>query len=235
MLARMTCASKARFSRLSSPLLADMAAAARIYLACRKSLTSAGRTIAEEIAGDDLEAYTHYPRGDVYDPESHSQYYFHLHREGDHGHFHTFLRTGGMPEGLTPASCPPQGDKEALSHLVAIALDHRGEPGQLFTTNRWVTAETWYRAADVIAMLPRFHIGHGEPTPTANRWVEAVVTLFRPQIVKLLEARDLCVEGHRRAGMGEQVLEDRALEITSCLDVDIDDHIARIESTLASR
>lgn len=215
--------------------LADMAKAARTYLACRKTLTAAGRTIVEEIAGDDLETFTHYPQGDVYDPESHSQYYFHLHRAVDRGHFHTFLRSGGMPEGLTPALCSPRGEKEPLSHLVAIGLDHRGEPGQLFTTNRWVTAETWYKAEDVIAMLPRFRIGHGDPTPTANRWLGAVVALFRPQIAKLLMARDLCIEHHRGGRMGEQVLEDQSLEMTSSLTVDIDDHIARVESALAAR
>ncbi len=216
--------------------LMEMAAAARIYLACRRSLTSAGKTIAEEIAGDGLEAFTHYPRGDVYDPESHSQYYFHLHREGDQGHFHTFLRARGMPCGLAPASLSPvRGERESLSHLIAIALDHRGEPGRLFTTNRWVTAETWYRAADVIAMLSRFRIGHDDPTPTANRWVGAVVTLFRPQIVRLLVERDRRVESHRSAAAGTPALEDRALEVTSSLAVDIDDHIARIESALAPR
>ncbi len=218
-------------SDLSPSSLADMAAAARVYLDCRKRLTAAGRTIAEEIAGDTLETLTHYPPGDVYDPESGSQYYFHVHRPADHGHFHTFLRAGGMPAGLRAAAGLPQGDeREPLAHLVAIGLDHRGEPGRLFTTNRWVTAETWYAAADVMSMLPRFDIGHGEPTPTANRWIGAVVRLFRPQIAGLLAARDLCIERHRKAGMGDAVLENRRLEITSSVRIDIDAHIARLES-----
>jgi hypothetical protein len=220
-------------------LLAEMAAAAEVYSTCRRSLTAAGRTIAEEVAGDDLETLTHYPRGDVYDPNTHSQYYFHLHRADDHGHFHTFLRARGMPAGVIPAippsGSPKQGEREPLSHLVAIGLDHRGEPGQLFTTNRWVTAETWYKADDVIAMLRCFRVGHGDPTPTANRWVGAVMTLFRPQIVKLLMARDACVARHRIAGTEASVFDDRDLEITSSLAVDIDGHIARIKNALAAR
>ena len=51
--------------------------------------------------------WNHYPDGDVYDRDSHSQYYYHAHaageRRGEHGHFHAFLRPGGMPPGIAPA------------------------------------------------------------------------------------------------------------------------------------
>jgi hypothetical protein len=50
----------------------------------------------------------HYPKGDVFDPESHAQWYYHAHdkkdRPGEHGHFHTFMRGGGMPTGVKPAA-----------------------------------------------------------------------------------------------------------------------------------
>ncbi|PKU21922.1 DUF6969 family protein [Telmatospirillum siberiense] len=211
---------------LPAPLLAEMTGAADVYLACRARLTAEGKTIAEDIAGDDLEPYTHYPRGDVYDPASHAQYYFHLHRLADHGHFHTFLRAGGMPRGLSPSfGSSRQGEGEPLCHLVAIGLDHRGELGSLFTTNRWVTAETWYPAADVIAMLPRFRIAHEGAARMANQWVQAVLTMFRPQIAGLLRTRDACVARHAVGRGDEAALEDRRLEITSSLAVDVDDHI----------
>jgi hypothetical protein len=214
-----------------------MAAAAAAYLDCRKRLTAEGKTIGEEIAGDDLEPFAHYPRGDVYDPETHCQYYFHLHRAGDHGHFHTFLRAGGMPSGLIPEPSRQAlpGAREPLSHLIAIGLDRRGEPGQLFTTNRWVTAETWYKADHVAAMLPRFRIGHAGPSPTANRWLESVVTLFRPQIARLLAARDAAVESHRRDAAVETVLENRAWEVLSSLDIDIDGQIERAQRNTPPR
>lgn len=50
----------------------------------------------------------HYPKDDVFDDESHSQYYYHTHRSDsqEHGHFHTFLRAGGMPEGAQPVAYP---------------------------------------------------------------------------------------------------------------------------------
>lgn len=223
---------------LPPPLLADMAIAGQVYLACRKQLTASGRTIAEEIAGDSLEPFTHYPQGDVFDPESFSQYYFHFHRPRDFGHFHTFLRAGGIPSGLLPDhrfSSQSDDGRDVVCHLIAIALDHRGEPGELFTTNRWVTAETWYQARDVIRMLPRFKIEHDKPSALANRWLGAVVTLFRPQIEILLATRDHCIDFHRQTESDDSVLENRDLEITSSLSVDIDAHLAKIEYLAACR
>ena len=84
-----------------------------------------------------------------------------------------------MPSGVAPlllpelavadvAALPPQaaplkrGERDEVSHLIAIAIDFRGEPIRLFTTNRWVTGETWYRAEDVTRMLDRFVIAEEE-------------------------------------------------------------------------
>ena len=41
---------------------------------------------------------------------------------------------------------------DMLSKLIAISVDRWGSPIGLFTTYRWVTAENWYAAADVISM-----------------------------------------------------------------------------------
>ena len=43
-----------------------------------------------------------YHAGDVYDAETHAQFFYHAHpaeqrRSGEHGHFHCFLRPRGMP------------------------------------------------------------------------------------------------------------------------------------------
>lgn len=47
----------------------------------------------------------HYPKGDVYDAETASQYYYHAHRPeaGEHSHFHTFIRAKGIPRTAKPA------------------------------------------------------------------------------------------------------------------------------------
>ena len=181
----------------------------------------------------------HYPEGDVYDHDSHSQYYYHAHRgvTGEHGHFHTFLRAKGMPEGVQPVPCDgagdagPEGD-EALCHLVAVSMDRFGEPIGLFTTNRWVTGESWFRAADVEDLLERFRIDHAWPSWPLNRWLSAILVLFRPTIRTLLRERDAAVEAWRARHPERDAFEDRELEITSQRRIAVDDQIAAIERRL---
>lgn len=218
-------------SFLSPVRLQDMASAGRDFLDCQRALKAQGRSIIDELADRPLRPYDHYPKGDVYDALSHAQYYFHTHRTGEHGHFHTFLRPRGMPEGVMPADPAdrrPPGDNDALSHLVAISVDAGGQPDMLFTTNRWVTAETWYRAADVKAMLPCFHIGHDLPSDLLNRWITDLVILFRPQIEKLLDDRDAAVERHRFRLAGIPVLDDRDIEVLSRMIIDPARQIAQV-------
>ncbi|HLJ38156.1 MAG TPA: hypothetical protein VKT54_07085, partial [Steroidobacteraceae bacterium] len=191
----------------------------------------------------------------------HAQYYYHAHPPGDraageHGHFHTFLRPRGMPAGvqplmlpelaipdapaqphgpvLPPARQPDQGeDNDKLSHLVAISMDPQGLPIRLFTTNRWVTGETWYGAEDVVRMLDRFAITTSAPSATLNRWITAVFALFRPQMRALLAARDAAIMNWRRRYRGKvHVLEDRRLAVASSTAIDIEDQVRRIEAAL---
>ena len=132
--------------------LEAMRAAGAEVLECRRVLLKGGLNVVGEMLrgqGEFVE-YDHYPADDVFDAETHAQYYYHAHRgsEGEHGHFHTFLRAAGMPPDVAPADNPgeepwPTGD-EALSHLIAISMDAYGEPIGLFTVNRWVTGDTWY-------------------------------------------------------------------------------------------
>ena len=217
--------------------LEDMAAAADEVLECCRVLAVTGGNLVGELLRDVETFYewNHYPEGDVFDHESHSQFYYHAHpqdeRGNEHGHFHTFLRPLGMPPGVKPALVPdyeaPEGDNDALSHLIAVSMDEFGVPIRLFTTNRWVTGEVWYAAADVRAMLDCFLIGHAQPSWPVNRWISAVIRLYRPHIGALLDARDAAVAAWSAAYPDRNVFEDRDLEMTSMLGTDIDDHIAR--------
>jgi hypothetical protein len=132
-----------------------------------------------------------------------------------------------LPEtALAGAPSPPQaaplrhGMREEVSHLVAVALDARGEPVRLFTTNRWVTGETWYRAEDVIGMLDRFTLGEEAGSALVNRWLAALVALFRPQIETLLRLRDRTIMDWRRRRRAN-VFEDTRLEVVSSLDINL--------------
>ena len=100
-----------------------------------------GNVVGELLKGEEtFYEWNHYPDGDIYDNETHSQYYYHAHREEEHGYFHTFVRHSGMPDGMTPAEITsdeewPKGDGR-LSHLISIPMDPQGLPLALFTTNR---------------------------------------------------------------------------------------------------
>jgi hypothetical protein len=232
------------FGLLSRGELQVMAEAAREVLNCQRVLTKTGDNIVGEVlrgAGTFYE-WRHYPQGDIYDAEHHAQYYYHAHPEeervsGEHGHFHTFLRPLGMPPGVHPAPLPdlkePSSENEALSHLVGVSMNRAGLPIRLFTTNRWVTGETWYAAGDVVRMLDCFVIDHARPSWPANRWITALMRMFRPQIVELLHARDAEIHRLRSIAPEINVFEDRNLEVTSEMRVSIEDQIARIELALA--
>ncbi len=179
---------------------------------------------------------THYPQGDVFDAETQSQYYYHAHRDGEHGHFHLFLRAKGMPAGCAPAPEAagrdwPAGDA-ALSHLIAISMDRFGTPTGLFTTNRWVTAETWYPARDVVRMLPHFAIDHAHPSWPTNRWLTAMVRLFQPQIAALVMARDAALATRRSAYPDRDVFEDRDFEVLSETAIDVEAQMKAIAQAL---
>ncbi|MEC9345224.1 MAG: hypothetical protein VYB54_03290 [Pseudomonadota bacterium] len=182
--------------------------------------------------------WDHYPAGDAYDHETHAQYYYHAHRgaTGEHGHFHTFLRAGGMPDSARPL--PLERDEawpaggEALAHLVAISMSSTGVPTHLFTTNRWVTGETLYAAPDVIAMLDRFAMDLVWPSWPVNRWMTALMVLFRPQIAMLLHRRDTVLLDRIRRDPARDVPEDRNLEITALMAIDVDRQIAAVRRAI---
>ncbi len=231
---------------LSREDLEAMAEAGREIRTCQRVLAKTGdHVVGELLRGHGVpQDWRHYPPGDVYDAEYHAQYYYHCHPEderpaGEHGHLHSFLRPHGMPEGVRPSPLPdfvaPENDNDALSHLIGIAMDAAGQPVRLFTTNRWVTGETWYAADDVIAMLDRFVIDHARPSWPANRWITALVRLFRPQIVALLRERDATIGQWAKAHPDAYVYEDRGLEVASQCVIAVEEQMAAVERRLRGR
>jgi hypothetical protein len=235
-----------------------MAAAALVINDCGRELAARKRNIVSEVMAGEaaILEWRHYPADEAYDRQTHAQYFYHAHALPgrpwqEHGHFHTFLRAEGMPLGVAPLLLPemavadvsaltPQapplkrGSREEVSHLVAIAVNARGEPIRLFTTNRWVTGETWYRADDVLRMIACFAINGPEPSETLNRWVGAIIRLFRPQIGALLRARDAAVMAWRRRRR-TYVFEDPSLEIVSSIEISVDAQLAFINQAQSRR
>ncbi|OGT31026.1 MAG: hypothetical protein A3E87_06355 [Gammaproteobacteria bacterium RIFCSPHIGHO2_12_FULL_35_23] len=195
---------------------------------CYRVLGKAGSNIVWEILrqSDKFYQWDHYPKGDVYDSETHCQYYYHAHnpeasdRLPEHGHFHIFIRKPGIPKKIKAATLPtawqvPDNTQE-LCHLIAIAMDDKGFPIRLFTVNRWVTAESWYHAKDVIKLLDLFAIDHTWPSWPTNIWLTEMVKIHKLTIIELIKKRDKALKAWQKKYPNVNPYEDRNLEILSC-------------------
>jgi hypothetical protein len=227
--------------RLPRQELEEMAEAGRVVTEMMRILYKSGQNLVGQCLANQGTFYEldHYPKGDVYDRETHSQYYYHAHRpeSGEHGHFHTFLRAAGMPRDMQPVEYKgeakrPEG-KDALTHFVAISMDRPGRPIGLFTTNRWVTDESFYRAEDVISLIDRFRMDLSYPCLATNQALTALLRLFRPQIEALLRERDRTVKMWAELKPDVDVYEDRELEVTSLMDICVESQIAAVHTALA--
>jgi hypothetical protein len=231
---------------LSTEELEVMAQAGHDVIEVHRVLAKTGDNIVGELlrGHETFFEWDHYPPGDVYDDEHHGQYYYHAHPpdqrfENEHGHFHTFMRPKGMPKGIEPAAVPgfekPEDPDDELSHLIAIAMTKEGFPFRLFSVNRWVTGEVWYSAAAVTMLLDCFRIDHTRPSWPVNRWITGMVALFKPQIAALLEGRDRAVAAWAEDHPDADVYEDRELEVTSYLDISVEDHVRAVAQELMQR
>ena len=228
-------------SGLPKARLRRMAAAGRQVLECYRLLRKTGANVVGQLLAHQGTFYqwNHYPKGDVYDRETFSQYYYHAHRgpDNEHGHFHTFMRAGAIPQGMDPA--PYDGEwqrpleKDAIAHIIAISMNPKGYPIALFGVNRWVTGETFYRAEDVIRLMDGYNVDHTYPCHASNMWVSAMIQLFYPQIRLLLRQRDAVIAARQKEFPDADVYEDRQLEITSSLPISVEAQIEAIDKVLA--
>ncbi len=225
-----------------------MAAAGDQIVECYRVLRKAETNVVAEVLkgqGDFFE-WDHYPKGDVYDREACSQYYYHAHPPEtraaiygpENGHYHTFVRPKGMPKGINPAPVADykklDGPNDELTHLIGISMDRQGYPIRLFTTNRWVTGETWYVADDVVRILHGFLMDHAYPSWPVNIWITGMMRLFRPQITSLIKQRDEAIAAWVEENPDASPYEDRNLEITSFLDVSVEKQISAVRRALGA-
>ena len=126
--------------------------------------------------------WQHYPQDDLVDEESGYSFYYHSHSpdemfQNEHGHFHLFWRDHTSPQ--------------EFHHLIAIALDSKGLPVRLFTTNQWVTGEVFIKANAVLQALKDFDVAiKGRMSPLA-RWITALTKLFYVEMEQLIVGRDI--------------------------------------------
>jgi hypothetical protein len=171
-----------------------------------------GRTLNEAAlcGAKDFVEWQHYPSNDLVDEHSGYEFYYHAHSadempNGEHGHFHVIRR-----------------DAETFHHLVGIALDQKGLPTRLFTTNQWVTGEEMINSALAIKSLKGFEMAiKGRMAPVSN-WIGALIQLFAVEIDGLLLERDqkiarlVAEQGNR-----EQVLSSKKHHVLTECKIDL--------------
>lgn len=178
---------------------------------CERTLAKGGlNVLSETLRGtSEIGAWEHYPPGDVFDPESGGQWFYHCHpadeSSAEHGHFHCFVR--------------PLGAEGPIHHLAAVGVDAYGRVLRLFTVNQWVVGDDWLDADGSIALLPRFDVQMPRPSYLVNRWLTAIFVAYEDEIAELIRRRDLVLAAHGSSG-GTDARQDRAIEVTSQLGLE---------------
>lgn len=224
------------FDKLTLAELKRMKEGAEQLNEAQRTLTKGGLNVVGECLKGQGTFYEleHYPKGDVFDADSFSQYYYHAHREDrdEHGHFHTFMRAGGMSSSMQPVENDTDVEWEtgddAVSHIICISMNGPGFPIGMFATNRWVTGETWYQWTDVVDMIDNWQIDHASPNLAVNLWISGMIKLFRPQAVALLEHRDEVIKDWKQQHPDSVVFEDRQLEVTGEYDISVEEQYANV-------
>ena len=181
--------------------------------------------------------WQHYPKSDARDKFCKSRWYYHVHAAGqrdadEHGHFHLFLHRSQLPEGLEPKVWPPQGEdaRAHVTHIIGLSIANTGIPRAWFTVNRFVTNEFLYPAEVMIEHLPDFNVDHTKEDDLVNRFVTAMVALYREEIAELLRERDRRQEELvAEFGPVDAYKKASGAEVLSQIPIDLDEKLNSLE------
>jgi len=211
--------------------------AALIVVETITAMAGEGRPLMQRVLPDeDVHFWEHYPEKDARDRDTKSRWYYHVHAPGqrdadEHGHFHLFLHRSQLPEGLLPQVMPPQGEdaKAHVTHIAGLSINHQGIPRAWFMTNRFVTNEFLYPADVMIKHLPNYMVDNTAEDSLVNRFVTAMVALYRDELAELLHQRDAAlsnlVKEHGEAGYEKA----SGMEVLAQIPIDLDAKIETID------
>ncbi|ATE66837.1 DUF6969 family protein [Rhizorhabdus dicambivorans] len=173
--------------------------AAEVVVATITRMAEEGRPLmARVLPVGEAHFWAHYPDDDARDSMSRSRWYYHVHAPGErdpaeHGHFHLFLHRTQLddPGGFLAAPAEGEDAPAHVTHIAGLSVDRSGVPLAWFATNRWVTDEFLYPADTMIAHLDRYDVDNTEEDGLVNRFLTAMVTLYRTELADLLRRRDL--------------------------------------------
>lgn len=188
--------------------------------------------MARVLPAGDVHIWAHYPDDDARDGETGSRWYYHVHAPGErdpaeHGHFHLFLHRTQLEATAAVLAAPAEGeDAQAhVTHIAGLSVDHSGVPLAWFATNRWVTDEFLYPADTMIAHIDRYNVDATPEDDLVNRFLTAMVALYRTELADLLRTRDTALAELVKAGGPEAYEADNDILATCPIDLD-----AKIES-----
>lgn len=213
---------------------AEMLDAANTVIETITTMASEGRPLMARVLPDSgVHWWEHYPDEDARDSVTRARWYYHVHAPGDrnpaeHGHFHLFLHRTQMDADAIPRAQPREGE-EALAfvtHIAGLSIDHQGIPIAWFTTNRWVTDEFMYPAETMIRHLDRYNVENTLEDLTVNRFLTAMVALYRGELSQLLLERDARLSAMQVWPDKLELLES-GNDVLSTRPIDLD---AKIES-----
>jgi hypothetical protein len=203
----------------------DFAAAQRLLLDASQAMYDSGRPLMRRILPDDPEdivQWEHYPDRDVVNGPMKCRYFYHCHppeerSSGEHGHFHLFVDKGAIIEDVQPLVTGRPGPESQVDvvHIAGLSISTDGLPLEWFTVNRWMTDEWLYPAESIIAILSQINFRGRRGNGQVNRWLTAMVALYRNEIAELLVQRDAVLLESDLSGDNEDV------EITSRCAVDL--------------
>lgn len=180
-------------------------------IAIINDLRKEGSNLVEKIMNGkkyEFNPSTHYPYdGGIKDANTGYQMFFHIHRENEYGHFHTFAT-----------------DKNGnLVHLVLISMNENGESIGLATVNRWVTGDNNVKADVLKDLTNKFFV---EPTLFKDKriveFVNYIFKAYKEEIFQLFDERDKWIKNYVNNKFNEP-FEDREFEILSFMKVDLYD------------
>jgi hypothetical protein len=203
----------------------DLWLAAQELASIQMRYAKSGRTLNEAAlcGAKDFVEWQHYPTNDLVDEVSGYEFYYHAHSadempNGEHGHFHVIKR-----------------DAKGFYHLIGIALNPKGLPIRLFTTNQWVTGEEIAGSTMVIKSIREFEMAKRGRMALVSKWVSALIQLFSAEIEGLVLERDQKIRQLvGEMGNRERVLNSKQHHVLTECKIDLmerlSDHLLLVNS-----
>ena len=199
--------------------------AAQELASIQMKYAESGRTLSEAAlcGAKAFVEWQHYPANDLVDEVSGYEFYYHAHSadempNGEHGHFHVIKRNA-----------------KGFHHLIGIALNQKGLPTRLFTTNQWVTGEEIADSTMVVKSIQGFEMVTKGRMALVTKWIGALIQLFAKEIEGLILERDQKIARLvAQQGNRELVLNSKEHHVLTECKIDlmerISDHLLVVNS-----